>query len=92
MVALGMRIHLCEQEKKGIALVLVLPDARPVPTPVRACRARLTVGLDERSLGFWAMGHGRATGRPAAVITSSGEQECPVACRRPWPLASRQRM
>lgn len=27
---------------------------------------------DERSLGFWALGHGRATGRPAAVITSSG--------------------
>lgn len=27
---------------------------------------------DERSLGFWALGYGRASGRPAVVITSSG--------------------
>ena len=35
-------------------------------------RARLNVCIDERSLGFWALGYSRATGRPAAVITSSG--------------------
>lgn len=35
-------------------------------------RARLNVCIDERSLGFWALGYGRAAGRPAAVITSSG--------------------
>lgn len=28
--------------------------------------------IDERSLGFWALGYGRAAGRPAAVVTSSG--------------------
>lgn len=36
------------------------------------CRARLNVCIDERSLGFWALGYGRAAARPAAVITSSG--------------------
>lgn len=35
-------------------------------------RARLNVCIDERSLGFWALGYGRAAGRPAAVLTSSG--------------------
>ena len=35
-------------------------------------RARLNVCIDERSLGFWALGYSRATGRPAVVITSSG--------------------
>lgn len=35
-------------------------------------RATLNVCIDERSLGFWALGYGRATGRPAAVVTSSG--------------------
>ena len=35
----------------------------PFPLPLLA---------DERSLGFWALGFGRATGRPAVVLTSSG--------------------
>lgn len=35
-------------------------------------RARLEVCIDERSLGFFALGYGRATGCPAAVVTSSG--------------------
>ncbi|GIL87242.1 hypothetical protein Vretifemale_15342 [Volvox reticuliferus] len=35
-------------------------------------RARLNVCIDERSLGFWALGYGRSSGRPAAVVTSSG--------------------
>lgn len=33
-------------------------------------RARVVLCIDERSLGFWAMGYGRATGRPA------GEAAC----------------
>jgi isochorismate synthase/2-succinyl-5-enolpyruvyl-6-hydroxy-3-cyclohexene-1-carboxylate synthase/2-succinyl-6-hydroxy-2,4-cyclohexadiene-1-carboxylate synthase/O-succinylbenzoate synthase len=37
-------------------------------------RSQLTVAIDERSLGFWALGFGRANpnGLPAAVICSSG--------------------
>jgi 2-succinyl-5-enolpyruvyl-6-hydroxy-3-cyclohexene-1-carboxylate synthase len=30
------------------------------------------VCIDERSLAFWALGYGRGSGRPAAVVTSSG--------------------
>lgn len=35
-------------------------------------RARIVPCIDERSLCFWALGYGRATGRPAVVVTSSG--------------------
>lgn len=35
-------------------------------------RARVVLCIDERSLGFWAMGYGRATGRPAG----EGNGEC----------------
>ncbi len=35
-------------------------------------RARLNICIDERSLGFWAVGYGRSSSTPAAVITSSG--------------------
>ena len=33
---------------------------------------QLNVCIDERSLGFWALGYGRASGGPAALVTSSG--------------------
>lgn len=54
---------------------LAPPGSRSSPlTHAIAChpRARLNVCIDERSLGFWALGYGRAAGRPAAVVTSSG--------------------
>jgi 2-succinyl-5-enolpyruvyl-6-hydroxy-3-cyclohexene-1-carboxylate synthase len=35
-------------------------------------RLRVRVHLDERSCGFFALGVGKATGRPAAVVTTSG--------------------
>jgi isochorismate synthase/2-succinyl-5-enolpyruvyl-6-hydroxy-3-cyclohexene-1-carboxylate synthase/2-succinyl-6-hydroxy-2,4-cyclohexadiene-1-carboxylate synthase/O-succinylbenzoate synthase len=35
-------------------------------------RARVVPCIDERSLAFWALGFGRAAGRPCVVITSSG--------------------
>jgi 2-succinyl-5-enolpyruvyl-6-hydroxy-3-cyclohexene-1-carboxylate synthase len=34
--------------------------------------AQSVIHLDERGLGFFAVGHARASGRPAAVITTSG--------------------
>ena len=33
-------------------------------------RARLNVCIDERSLGFWALGYSRASGRWAGLIDS----------------------
>ncbi|KXZ52491.1 hypothetical protein GPECTOR_9g535 [Gonium pectorale] len=59
----------------GVNMFCVAPGSRSSPlTHAIAChpRARLNVCIDERSLGFWAMGYGRAAGRPAAIVTSSG--------------------
>ena len=53
----------------------IAPGSRSTPLTLAVAnhpRARLNVCIDERSLGFWALGYGRAAGRPAAVITSSG--------------------
>ena len=35
-------------------------------------RVRVVPCIDERSLGFWALGFAQATGRPAPVVTTSG--------------------
>ncbi|KAL6744836.1 ADC synthase, partial [Haematococcus lacustris] len=64
--------ELCRQ---GVTMFCLAPGSRSSPLAAAVAshpRARLNVCIDERSLGFWAMGYGRATGRPAAVITSSG--------------------
>eukprot|EP00879_Flechtneria_rotunda_P018694 GHRR01019617.1.p1 GENE.GHRR01019617.1~~GHRR01019617.1.p1 ORF type:complete len:764 (+),score=300.89 GHRR01019617.1:1443-3734(+) len=61
-----------------IAAVTVCPaGSRSSPLALAAAshpRSQLTVAIDERSLGFWALGYSRAnpTGLPAAVICSSG--------------------
>lgn len=59
----------------GINLFIVCPGSRSAPLAVavvRSRRARYVVSHDERGAGFLAVGYARATGRPAAVITSSG--------------------
>jgi len=59
----------------GVTTFAVAPGSRSSPLALAAARhprARLRVGLDERSLGFWAVGFGRAARHPVAVITSSG--------------------
>ena len=59
----------------GVAHAVVCPGSRSTPL-VRALTARpaitVHVRLDERSAGFTALGIGRATGRPALVVTTSG--------------------
>lgn len=35
-------------------------------------RLRVTVAIDERSAGFWAVGYAKASGRAAVVLTTSG--------------------
>ncbi|GFR45865.1 hypothetical protein Agub_g7316 [Astrephomene gubernaculifera] len=60
----------------GVNMFCVAPGSRSSPLTHAIAshpRARLNVCIDERSLGFWALGYGRACpGRPAAVVTSSG--------------------
>ncbi len=64
-----------ELARAGLRVVVVAPGSRSSPLVFAAARhpeLRTLVQLDERSAGFLALGVGKATGRPAAVITTSG--------------------
>ena len=64
-----------ECARQGIEHVIVAPGSRSTPLVVAAARhprLQLHVCIDERGAGYFALGIGRATGRPAAVITTSG--------------------
>lgn len=61
----------------GLELVVLCPGSRSAPLAQAAALLerrglRLLTAVDERSAAFFALGHGKATGRPAAVITTSG--------------------
>ncbi|WP_040166321.1 2-succinyl-5-enolpyruvyl-6-hydroxy-3-cyclohexene-1-carboxylic-acid synthase [Microbacterium gorillae] len=62
----------------GVEHLVVCPGSRSQALALTAvalerdARVRVHVRLDERSAGFLALGLGRATGRPAAVIVTSG--------------------
>ncbi len=60
-----------------VRLVVLCPGSRSGPLAVAAGLIEgrgvgLVTAVDERSAAFFALGHGRATGSPAAVITTSG--------------------
>jgi 2-succinyl-5-enolpyruvyl-6-hydroxy-3-cyclohexene-1-carboxylate synthase len=64
-----------ELGRAGVRDVVVAPGSRSTPLVLAVAaddRFRTRVHLDERSAGFFALGVGKATGRPAAVITTSG--------------------
>ncbi len=67
-----------EWVRGGVAHAAVCPGSRSTPLALALSRAAregrlsLNVVLDERVAGFWALGVGRATGRPAVVVTTSG--------------------
>lgn len=64
-----------ELARAGIREVCLAPGSRSTPLVMGAVaegRLRIWTLLDERSAGFFAVGLGRASGRPAAVITTSG--------------------
>ena len=61
----------------GLAAVVVCPGSRSAPLAQAAALMesrglRLVTALDERSAGFWALGHSRASGRLSGVVTTSG--------------------
>ena len=59
----------------GVDLFCVAPGSRSTPLVAALAaneKARSLVHFDERGTAFAALGHARATGRPAAWITTSG--------------------
>ncbi|TFH65982.1 MAG: 2-succinyl-5-enolpyruvyl-6-hydroxy-3-cyclohexene-1-carboxylate synthase, partial [Gemmatimonadales bacterium] len=64
-----------ELARVGVREICVVPGSRLTPlvlAAVRDGRFRMFSILDERSAGFFALGIGKASGRPAVVITTSG--------------------
>lgn len=64
-----------ELARAGVEVVSVAPGSRSTPLVLAAAqdgRFRMFSVVDERSAGFFALGVGKASGRPAAVITTSG--------------------
>ncbi len=69
------RLIIEELARAGVARFCVAPGSRSTPLAAAlAARPDLpqSVIIDERGAAFFALGVGRATGRPAAVITTSG--------------------
>ena len=64
-----------EWVRGGVAHAVVAPGSRSAPLALALAaepRIRLHVHLDERSAGFFALGLGRATGRAAVLLCTSG--------------------
>jgi 2-succinyl-5-enolpyruvyl-6-hydroxy-3-cyclohexene-1-carboxylate synthase len=72
---LWARTLLDELARAGVRHVVVSPGSRSAPLVLAVAadaRFRTAVQVDERSAGFLALGVGKGTGHPAAVITTSG--------------------
>ena len=72
---LWAEVLLDELVRCGLREVVVSPGSRSTPLVLAAAarpEVRIVVRIDERSAAFFALGVGKATGRPAAVITTSG--------------------
>ncbi len=69
------RVLVDEWVRGGVTNAVIAPGSRSAPIALAlAANARIAVHviLDERSAAFVALGLGRATGRPAVVLTTSG--------------------
>ena len=69
------QIVIDELIKLGCELFAIAPGSRSTPLVMMAAqnsKAKTVVCHDERSLGFFALGHAIATQKPAAIIVTSG--------------------
>lgn len=72
---LWARVLMEELARSGVQHVVVAPGSRSTALVLAAhahSELEVHVCIDERSAGFFALGIGRASGRPAAVVTTSG--------------------
>ena len=64
-----------ELARTGVRELCVAPGSRSTPLVLAAARAevfKVRVFLDERCAAFFALGVGKGSGMPAAVVTTSG--------------------
>ena len=72
------RVLVAQLIVQGVGELVLCPGSRSAPLALAAFEAdaagalRLHVRSDERSAGFLALGLAKASGRPAAVVTTSG--------------------
>ena len=73
MVAASLMVEECI--RNGVDTFFLAPGSRCTPLTIAVARhpeAEVMQHFDERGLGFAALGYARATGRPGAVICTSG--------------------
>ncbi|MBT8396555.1 MAG: 2-succinyl-5-enolpyruvyl-6-hydroxy-3-cyclohexene-1-carboxylic-acid synthase [Gemmatimonadetes bacterium] len=73
--ALWAGAFLTELSRSGVREICVAPGSRSAPLVLAASESglfRMFSIVDERSAGFFALGIGKKTDRPAVVITTSG--------------------
>ena len=69
------RVLVDELVRAGVEHACISPGSRSTPVALslaESTRIRLHVSIDERSTGFLAVGIGKATGRPAVILSTSG--------------------
>ncbi|HTJ41924.1 MAG TPA: 2-succinyl-5-enolpyruvyl-6-hydroxy-3-cyclohexene-1-carboxylic-acid synthase [Kofleriaceae bacterium] len=58
----------------GVEMIVISPGSRSTPIAAAIARSSLSheVIIDERAAGFFALGRARATGKPVALVCTSG--------------------
>ena len=75
ITSLWSQVIIEELVRLGAGFFCISPGSRSTPLTVAAARhpgAVWKIFPDERSAGFFALGHARATGKPAVLICTSG--------------------